>query len=61
MSLFRGTLNIGASITIGIYILPDILGRFRKEYPHLHINLDISLMVRGILYIRTVSPEFIAD
>jgi len=41
--LARGTLNIGASVTIGIYILPEILGRFRKAYPRLHISLDISL------------------
>jgi DNA-binding transcriptional LysR family regulator len=41
--LDRGTLNIGASITIGTYILPDILGRFRRAYPRLNISLDISL------------------
>jgi len=39
----RGTLNIGASITIGVYILPEILGRFRSLYPNIDIRLDIIL------------------
>ncbi|MDD5171025.1 MAG: selenium metabolism-associated LysR family transcriptional regulator [Syntrophales bacterium] len=41
--LDRGTLNIGASITIGIYILPEVLSGFRSLYPHINIGLDIVL------------------
>jgi DNA-binding transcriptional LysR family regulator len=38
-----GSLSIGASITIGIYILPQILGNFKSLYPHIDISLDIVL------------------
>jgi len=41
--LNRGTLHIGASITIGIYILPTVLGRFRSMYPNIDIRMDIAL------------------
>lgn len=41
--LTRGTLHIGASITIGIYILPGVLGRFKSSYPNINVNLDIAL------------------
>jgi DNA-binding transcriptional LysR family regulator len=41
--LDRGALNIGASITIGIYVLPQILSRFRALYPHIDMGLDIVL------------------
>lgn len=39
----RGKLKIGASTTIGIYILPDIIGAFSKKYP----NIDISIIVEN--------------
>ncbi|MEW6609115.1 MAG: selenium metabolism-associated LysR family transcriptional regulator [bacterium] len=38
-----GKLTMGASVTIGIYILPEILGKFRHKYPDIEIALDISL------------------
>ncbi|MFZ4451263.1 selenium metabolism-associated LysR family transcriptional regulator [Salibacterium aidingense] len=37
----HGDLNIGASLTIGEHILPYVLGRFRKEFPHIHLNLKV--------------------
>jgi LysR family transcriptional regulator, transcriptional activator of the cysJI operon len=37
----HGVLNIGASITIGEHILPYVLGSYRKEYPNVHIILEI--------------------
>lgn len=42
-SLKRGKLKIGASTTIGIYILPDIIGSFSKIYT----NIDISLIIEN--------------
>jgi DNA-binding transcriptional LysR family regulator len=39
----RGVLNIGASITLGVYVLPEVLGRFRARYPRVDINLDITI------------------
>lgn len=40
--LSAGRLQIGASTTPGIYILPQILGRFKKEYPGIETSLTIS-------------------
>jgi len=39
----RGALKIGASITLGIYVLPGILSRFRHLYPRIELCLDIVL------------------
>lgn len=40
--LTKGRLAIGASTTPGIYILPQILGQFRKKFPNIETILDIS-------------------
>ena len=42
-SLAGGTLSIGASITIGVYVLPKLLGNFIRRYPSIKISTDISL------------------
>ncbi len=36
---FEGTLHIGASTTIAQYVLPDILAKFNKQYPNIHLSL----------------------
>jgi DNA-binding transcriptional LysR family regulator len=41
--LSRGVLNIGASITMGIYILPGVIRRFRAIYPKIDMRMDITL------------------
>jgi DNA-binding transcriptional LysR family regulator len=40
--LLSGELKIGASSTIGIYLLPEIIGRFAQEYPDVVISLEIG-------------------
>lgn len=35
-------LKIGASFTIGEYLLPEILGRFKQLHPHLKLTLQIG-------------------
>lgn len=40
--LERGRLAIGASTTIGIYLLPTLLGIFQRRYPGVHLFLDIG-------------------
>ncbi|GAA0593172.1 selenium metabolism-associated LysR family transcriptional regulator [Virgibacillus siamensis] len=40
--LEASTLNIGASLTIGEYLLPGILGEFQKENRNLKLNLAIG-------------------
>jgi len=40
--LERGRLAIGASTTIGTYLLPELLGHYRTQYPHIQLSLDIT-------------------
>ena len=41
-SLKTGKLKIGASTTIGIYILPDIIGKFTKAYKGIDTSIAIE-------------------
>jgi DNA-binding transcriptional LysR family regulator len=38
-SLERGTLVIGASTTIAIYLLPAVMGEFHRKYPQIELTL----------------------
>lgn len=38
----RGHLSIGASTTIGVYLLPEIFVRFRKAHPDVQISLELA-------------------
>lgn len=40
--LQRGELAIGASTTIGIYLLPPLMGAFQRRYPGVRLFLDIG-------------------
>lgn len=40
--LEHGRLAIGASSTIGTYLLPSILGQFRQRYPGIRLSLEIG-------------------
>ncbi len=40
--LRRGRLRVGASTTIGIYLLPEIFVRFRAAHPAIHLELQIA-------------------
>lgn len=40
--LGRGRLAVGASTTIGIYLLPELLGSYRRRYPAIEVFLDIQ-------------------
>ncbi|MBO0995210.1 LysR family transcriptional regulator [Bacillus sp. SD088] len=35
-------LSVGATLTIGEYLLPEILGEFKKKYPYTKLMLDIG-------------------
>ena len=41
-SIVRGDLVIGASTIPGTYILPKLLGKFKRRYPEVKITLQIS-------------------
>lgn len=50
--LKTGELKVGSSVTIGIYLLPGILKKFKKLYPGSRIVLDINLnqqVIRQVL------------
>jgi len=38
----RGRLSIGASTTIGVYLLPDLLGEYRRRHPDIDLRFDIA-------------------
>ena len=40
--LERGSLVIGASTTPGIYVLPSVIGSFRRRYPGIDVSLRIG-------------------
>jgi DNA-binding transcriptional LysR family regulator len=40
--LQRGRLAIGASTTIGVYLLPELFVQFRRKYPAIETTLEIS-------------------
>lgn len=40
--LRRGMLRVVADTTVGIYVLPDVLGAFRNEHPDIDLRLDIG-------------------
>jgi DNA-binding transcriptional LysR family regulator len=40
--LVQGRLTVGASLTIGDYLLPKILGAYRKKYPGITLHLEIA-------------------
>jgi len=40
--LRRGKFMLGASLVVGVYLLPEILGRFKKKYPQVDVTLHIE-------------------
>jgi DNA-binding transcriptional LysR family regulator len=38
----RGTLRVGASTTVGIYVVPLALGAYKKRHPNLAVSLEIG-------------------
>jgi DNA-binding transcriptional LysR family regulator len=40
--LKHGEISMGGSTIPGEYILPDLIGRFKKKYPHLSVKLAIA-------------------
>ncbi|GCE28707.1 LysR family transcriptional regulator [Dictyobacter alpinus] len=36
-----GRLSVGADTTVGTYVIPSLLGKFRHIYPHVEITLEV--------------------
>ena len=41
-SLSRGTLRVGASPTVGTYLLPDVLVHFRRRFPGIRTEVEVG-------------------
>ncbi len=41
--LERGSVHLGASSNIGVYMLPSILGEFKTKYPKIHVDVTIGV------------------
>ncbi|MEP6639835.1 MAG: LysR family transcriptional regulator [Chloroflexota bacterium] len=53
--LHRGSLRLAGDTTVGIYVLPDLLGAFRHEHPSVEVRLGVDN--RKGLYERLVRNE----
>ncbi|SHE87458.1 LysR family transcriptional regulator [Dysgonomonas macrotermitis] len=53
---YSGQLRLGASTTIGQYILPAVLARFNQEYPDIHITLinDNTKKIEALLAAKEI-------
>ena len=38
----RGNLTVGASQTIGTYLMPRVLALFAQNYPQINLNVQVS-------------------
>ncbi|HZT97011.1 MAG TPA: LysR family transcriptional regulator [Chloroflexota bacterium] len=56
--LDRGVLVIGASATIGIYLIPDVLGKFRQAHPGVKVNLKLGNKARTLERLRENEVDF---
>lgn len=61
---WKGTVRVGGSTIPGNYILPDILGRFRKEYPEIIVAVTIrdsdeiaGMVSEGVLELGFVGSD----
>ena len=54
----RGELSLGASTIPGEYLLPKLLGDFKKEHPHFIISLKIADTKEIIQYVFQDNVEF---
>ena len=57
----HGSLRIGASTTPGLYLLPGLLGRFRKRYPgvELHYAVENSLRIERMIVRNELDLGFV--
>lgn len=54
----RGELSLGASTIPGEYLLPKLMGDFKKDHPHLNISLKIADTKEIVQYVLQGNIEF---
>nr|WP_295975381.1 LysR family transcriptional regulator [uncultured Bacillus sp.] len=50
--IVKGELKIGASFTIGEYVLPSIIAGFKKEFPNLELQIVIGNTEEIVQYVK---------
>ena len=56
-----GTLKLFASVTASMSILPDVLSRFRQDFPDIHIQLETGYAVDAIQHLSEGSDVVVAS
>ncbi|MDH5738284.1 MAG: HTH-type transcriptional activator IlvY [Gammaproteobacteria bacterium] len=59
-SRMSGRLTIYASVTASQSILPQVLGRFRRKYPDIHIQLETGYAVNAIQHLKQGADVVVA-
>jgi molybdate transport repressor ModE-like protein len=71
--LVAGTIHLGASTAPGAYLLPDVLGCFRREYPGVTVEVEVAssgeILRRllegrvqlGVVGARTADPKIVLE
>ncbi|MDD7267703.1 MAG: LysR family transcriptional regulator [Lachnospiraceae bacterium] len=58
-NLEKGILRFGATNFIGIYIMPQIIAEFTKQYPHIDIKMTINSSKNIIAMLENNELEFV--
>ena len=56
--LRRGSLRVFGDTTVGIYVLPDVLGAFKEAYPDIDVRLDVGNRDQLFDRFETASADF---
>lgn len=56
--LRRGTLRVFGDTTVGIYVLPDVLGAFKEAHPGIDVHLDVGNRQQLLDRFRTEAADF---
>ena len=60
----RGNLTVGASQTIGTYLMPRMLALFAKEYPQINLKVQVDstrIITKNVLDQRIIQKELNHD
>ena len=52
MGLGRGRLTIGASLTVGSYLMPGVLAEFRRRHPAVELRMEVANTDRVTAWVR---------
>jgi DNA-binding transcriptional LysR family regulator len=56
--LVKGSISVGASTTIGNYVLPNVLADFRRTHPKIKVHLFVGNTKRIVEYLNSGNIDF---